>query len=482
MSKLSQTKLIRLLQTITETEWKTLEQWVASPWCNSNKNVGKLLQKLKKYHPEFSARDLTKEKLFHRILPNGKFSDRRMNNILSETYLLTERFLIFQRLAEQQDIQRALLQDELQLRQLEDWYVKLSEKEINRLEDLQVKNWEDHVALYRTYRSRYQHPNQEIRMQPGSPSIINMERQLDLMYGLEKAAIINEKISRNRVFRGENHEVEADIRKWKVMTEHIKHPALDLYCLRFDYTDDNRWTQYHKIRQQLVDCFSQLNEKEQKVHLLSLINDTISFIKSGKLALSELLPMYQLGLENGVLLDQGKITESTYTTVVVLSNSKGDFDYTYSFIDRYTPKLEEKVQPDCLHWAQAHTAYWQQELELCLDILQEYNFQKFYFQLLGRMLHTQAYFDLYLKDDSYQLFLFNYLDAFEKWLNREKVWSKKNKISFLRFVQKCRTLAKCYGDIIFQVDKVSTLLEDTSNIQALDWLKRKQREVLERRI
>lgn len=481
MSKLSQTKLIRLLQTITETEWKALEQWMASPWCNSNKTLVRLLSKLKKYHPDFKARSLTKEKLFLQILPHGKFSDRRMNNILSEAYLLTERFLVFQRLAGQQDLQRELLREELQIRQLEDWYVKLTEKESRRLEDRPVKSWEDYLALYQTYRSRYHHPNQELRMQPGSPSIINMEQQLDLLYCLEKATIINEKISRSRMFRGEKHEVEADIRKWKVITEGLKHPALELYRLRFDYTDHNRWPQYNKLREKVWDFFPKLNAKEQKVHLLSLINDTITFIKSGQLVLTELLPMYQLGLETGVLLDGGKITESTYTTVVVLSNSKADFAYTLQFIEEYTSKLEEKVRPDCWHWARAHTAYWQQKLELCLDILQEYNFQKFHFQLLGRMLHTQAYVDLYLRDDSYQLFLFNYLDAFEKWLHREKVWSRKNKISFLRFVQKCRALAKWYGEIDFPVDKVKDLLTDTTNIQAFDWLKRKQKEILEKR-
>lgn len=88
------------------------------------------------------------------------------------------------------------------------------------------------------------------------------------------------------------------------------------------------------------------------------------------------------------------------------------------------------------------------------------------------------YFDLYLKDDSYQAYLFSFFDAFEKWLGREKVWSGSARTSFLRFVQKCRQLARYYGDADFKPDKVKKLLDDERNVQALNWLNQKKEEIL----
>lgn len=478
MSRLWSTKFIRLLKTFDPEEIKAFEGWLRSPWSNTNKNLIRLLVKLKKYYPEFTDRKLSKEKLFHQVLPDGKFSDRRMNNLLSEGYLAAERFLIFQRFSQNDQLQQSLLIGEMQARDLNDWFVKLSEGEIDRLEALQIMEWEDHLNLYQLYRTVYQHPDLESRMQPGSSSIISMEQQLDLVYLLEKAAIINEKISRSRVLKGENHEVQAAIKKWELVTEGIQHPALELYKLRFAYTETDRWAQYQHLRKRVMDQLKMLNEKEQKIHLISLINDSMGFVKSGELDITALLPIYQLGLETGVLLNQGKISRATYTVVVIMSNTKGDFAYTRNFIDQFTGMLNDKIREDCYHWAKAHTAYWEQDLETSLNILQQYDFKTVFFQLFGRILITQVYFDLYLQDDSYQFLLFNHLDTFEKWLNRERLWSKQNKVSFLRFVQKCRALVKYYGAINFQPEQVEKLLENESNIQALNWLNQKKEAVL----
>lgn len=478
MSRLLSTKFIRLLKTFDPEEIKAFEGWLRSPWCNTNKNLIRLLGKLKKYYPEFSDRKLSKEKLFHQVLPDGKFSDRSMNNLLSEGYLAAERFLIFQRFSKNDQLQQSLLIGEMQARDLNDWFFKLSDGEIGRLEAKGIMDWEDHLDLYQLYRTVYHHPDLDTRMQPGSSSITSMEQQLDLVYLLEKAAIINEKISRSRVLKGEKHEVRAAIKKWELVTEGIFHPAIELYKLRFAYTETNRWTQYQHLRKQVMDQLKMINEKEQKIHLISLINDSMHFVKTGDLDITALLPVYQLGLETGVLLNQGKISRSTYTMVVIMSNTKGDFDYTRDFINQFTGKLNDKIREDCYHWAKAHTAYWAQDLETSLNILQLYVFKAVFFQLFGRILLTQVYFDLYLQDDSYQFLLFNHLDTFEKWLNREQLWSKQNKVSFLRFVQKCRALVKYHGAIDFKPEQVETLLENESNIQALNWLKQKKEAVL----
>ena len=82
MSSVFSSKFVRLLKTFTSEELKSFEMWLQSPWCNSNKNLIRLFQVLKKYYPDFGNEKLSKEKLFKKVLPNGKFSDRRMNNFL----------------------------------------------------------------------------------------------------------------------------------------------------------------------------------------------------------------------------------------------------------------------------------------------------------------------------------------------------------------------------------------------------------------
>ena len=97
MSAIFTSKFVKIIKTLSEDELKSFELWLKSPWCNSNKNLIRLLEKLRKYYPAFEGKNLSKEKLFQQVLPHGKYSDRRMNNLLSEGYLAAEQSNRFER-------------------------------------------------------------------------------------------------------------------------------------------------------------------------------------------------------------------------------------------------------------------------------------------------------------------------------------------------------------------------------------------------
>lgn len=485
MKTIFSSKFIKILKTFSKEEMKSFEVWLNSPWCNSNKNLIRLLEKIKKYYPEFdnlptgqAGNKLTKERLFKQILPNGKFSDRRMNNILSEAYLAAERFIIFQNLSNDQNLQKDLLSKEQQSRHLEDWFFKDINKEIARLEEKEIKDWEDHLELLQLNRRMYHHPNANPRMQPGGQTIVKMGEQLDLVYLLEKAAIINEKIFRNRILKNENHEVSDELKKWRVASKGLKHPAIEFYKMRFDYTEEDMLEQYFKLRGEFLKRYKELNLKEQKMHLISLLNDTSILRNKSLLDITDSLPLYKLGLETGIILNHGKITQTTFVTIVSASNAKKDFDFTKVVIEKYSYKLENEIQKDGRNWALAHIANRQEDYQKSLSILLNSDFKVHYFRIASKILTTQVYFDLYLKDDSYKFYLFNYFDSFEKWLQREKTRSKMNIKSYLRFVQLTRALAKFYDDTNFNYTKINKVFEEPLNSQGANWLRQKKEKIL----
>ena len=471
-------KYFEILKTLSESELKSLDSWLNSSWCNSNKNLITLLDKVKKYYPDFNNDRLTKERLFKQVLPKGKYSDRRMNNLLSEGYQATEKFIIFQKLSQDKKLQKDLLSQEFQGRHLEDWFFRDIQKEITRLEEKEVKDWEDHLDLLRLSRRMYHHPNQNPRMQSGGETIVKMGEQLDLVYLLEKAAIINEKIVRNRIVKAENHEIEAELEKWRCACKNIQHPALIFYKMRFAYTEENRAEQYFKIKKAFLEQYETLNLKEQKIHLINLLNDTALLVKRSKIAITELFPLYKLGLETEIILHQGTLTRSNYSSIVVVSNTKHEFSFTQKFIKEYTCKLEENIREEAREWANAHTAYYQENYDECLNILVKYNPKDIIFQRIGKFLTIQVYFDLYLTDASYQEYTLSYLDAVEKWIRREKLISDKIKKSYISFIQVCRVLIKTVGDVDMNRKKIASLLDKEDNIQGLEWLNRKISHVL----
>ena len=478
MSAVFSSKFVKILKTFSGAELRSFENWLRSPWCNSNKNLPRLLEKMRKYHPDFTEGKITKEKLFRQVLPQGKFSDRRMNNLLSEGYMAAERFLAFERFSRSTEMQSLLLLQEFEDRQTDEWFFRSTKKEIERAEENPVKNWEDHARLFLMHRGLYHHPNLSSRLQPENNTIDRMQEELTLAYLLEAASIINEMIFRNRLLNAVRHDVSKMLRVWQIMSEGVEHPAIDLYKMRFAYTDEQMLDQFLALRSAFADRFESLNLREQKIHLLSLLNDSAYLCNQSRLDITERLPLYQLGLKTGLLFHRGKLTYNTYIMIVTISNTKGSFEFTEQFIQNHTKDLDPKVQEDCATWARAHVAYRQNRFAECLTMLQSREFKLFHFQLVSRFLTTQAYFDLFLRDDSYQFYLFNYFDSFEKWLLREKVWSAFNKKTFLRFIQNCRALAKCYADVNFQPEKLEQLLDKENAIQGFNWLQQKRAEII----
>ncbi len=471
-------KFFQIIRTFSSAELKSFELWLKSPWANSNKNLIRLLEKVQKHHPDFDYSKLTKTKLFQQILPNGKYSDRRMNNLLSEGFLAAEKFLIFNNLAHNQNLKKDLLTQEYQNRHLENWFFRDINKEVARLEEKEVKDWEDHLDLLRLNRRIYHHPNQNPRMQPGGQTIVKMGEQLDLVYLLEKAAIINEKIFRNRILKNENHEVEEELKVWMKVSEGIEHLAVELYKMRFGHREETMLEQYFELREVFLERYGELNEKEQKVHLYSLINDTVLLIRKKQIDIPETLPIYKLGVKTKILIDKGKLPHNFYVAIISASNYKGDFNYSEKFIKFHSSKLDKQFQLDGSKWAKANTKYYQGNYEECLNILLNHNPKEIYFKLISKLLNVQVYFDLYLSDNSYQFYLFNYLDSFEKWIIREKFRSESSKKSYLRFVQVSRVLAKYHSQAIFPLNKVKKLLENENNIQAPTWIKRQIKKII----
>ena len=461
-------------------ELKDFIRWLKSPWCNSNKNLPRLVEQLLKLHPDYDSRKLTKEKLFLQILPNGKYSDRRMNNLMSEGYLAGERFIVFQNLEKDIQLQSNLLSQEFEKRRLDLWFYKTADEFIHELEEKTIKEWEDHLELAKMYRRIYHYPNQDPRTQTRKQTITRISDELDWVYVLEKAAIINEKIFRNRILQNENHDIELELKKWETAYQTLQHPALEMYKKRFEYVESEMQSQFFDLCAYFFEHFEKISFREQQSQLFSLLNDAFYLRRKRELQLSDIFPIYKFGFKNDLFLLDGIITRVTYTTAIVISNSLEDFDYSMHIIKHYSQHLSGEIRNDAINWAHAHTYSKKEQFEECLETLLSHDFRIIYFQRIIRVLTLQTYFELYLNTpDSYLEYLLSYCSAFEKWIQREKRLSKLLKASYFKFIQKCRAMVKIHSAVEFSEKDLKELLQHTNNIEAIDWLLSKQQQILQ---
>lgn len=90
-------KITVFLALLSIDEMKKLGLFVRSPYFNRLNNVTKLYDVLKKFHPSFDSRLLTKEYVFGKIFPGEKFDDARVRTLSSYLFSLAKKFLALER-------------------------------------------------------------------------------------------------------------------------------------------------------------------------------------------------------------------------------------------------------------------------------------------------------------------------------------------------------------------------------------------------
>lgn len=92
-------KLVKLLKTISKDEFKELEKFTASPYFTSGRDCTPLLRALKACYPEFTGERVLKASVYNRMYPDKPYGDKRSESLLStlssELYKLTLEFLTY---------------------------------------------------------------------------------------------------------------------------------------------------------------------------------------------------------------------------------------------------------------------------------------------------------------------------------------------------------------------------------------------------
>ena len=481
MKALNSSKFIEILKEFNDLDRKSFAKWLISPWCNSTRKLVRLLEILKKYEPNYDNPKLTRERLSKLLRPGKAFDPRWVDNLFWEANQQAEDFLSFQTFRNNQSIRQYFLAMGLEERRMKKRFLKISESAIEQLEEKEIKDWEDYLQLFKLQRQVYDSPIYKERMNAENPIISKMDENLQIVYLLEKATLILEKDSRNSVLKDSNFDIEKDLEVWKMGAKNIKLYAFDLYRKKLEPSEESILNQYYSVRDDFLQNYKKLNKKDQKTHLSVLLNDAMKLRKHRLIDLSETMQLYKLGLSEDILTDGKFLDRAHFVSIISVSNLLKDYEFTLGFIEKYVDYLLKEERADGRQYSLAHLANKQGDFKKSLEILLDREFDIHYFRIAGKILTMQSRFELFLEDTSQEDLLMSFSVSFEQWMRREKIRSKSNKESVIKFIQQCRVLVKLYTDIEFNESAAAHFLEGETNIQPLNWLLAKRDEIVRRR-
>lgn len=421
------------MSTLDEEELKGLLPFLKSPFFNSNPSIVKLYRLLRKYHPDFSSRQLNKEFIFKKIFPERAFDYNKLHNLFSDFTRLLEKYLSVLELQKNKIEERKML---IQSYMDRDGAYHLFEKEIHRL-DQYIEQ-----LLFRD--ERYFYEKEWLNLcQYGHQGNTKRKAADDTF---EKAHFyFNEyiKVKKVKMKCAENERNKTMNMPHENKINAVENPVLELYCnleLLQNNSDDIGLVE--KISKDFIAKIHHLRLTDRNNMIKILQNYCARKINRGVVEMGPIsLELYQVGLMSECLLINDKMTEATFQNIISTAIFCNQLDWAKSFMDDYKNKMNEEHREDTLAIGMAQWHFSKREYQECIQVMQR-NFKESQNQFKAKSILVRTWFELFCLDKSYFEILILQLEAFEKFTRRNKSIHARLAEAYLHFISLVRKIAQ----------------------------------------
>jgi hypothetical protein len=233
---------------------------------------------------------------------------------------------------------------------------------------------------------------------------------------------------------------------------------------------------YMHTKNLFVESIEMIRPSEQKFVIKFLLGFAIRQVRVDPKYLREIFNLYKIAHENNLLVINGILTNATFINIVTTASRIGEFDWAELFVDKNQEKIESKTKNEIIALGRGFIAFYKWEFSNVIDLLSNLDFKDILYQLLAKSLSLQAYFELFLKNESYFAFIKTYSQAFEKYLSRNPEIGKKKLNSYISFIRFVKSLAGIiYHKELTEERRLMLLkeLERKKEIVERNWLKSK---------
>ncbi|MEL7248016.1 MAG: hypothetical protein AAFO03_06345 [Bacteroidota bacterium] len=172
-------------------------------------------------------------------------------------------------------------------------------------------------------------------------------------------------------------------------------PMLQLYTLALSLYNPQPDEESFQAFTQTFDQQAHIFPAPEARDLLLLgINYGIRRINAGQEQyLRACLTLFQRGLSNELLLEQGRLNALTYNNIAGIAIRLGELNWAIGFLDTYRPKLDARSREAVYSLNRARIAYTQQDYKTALQSLSTINDRDLIHQMSARILQLKIYVD-----------------------------------------------------------------------------------------
>ena len=394
---MEQSKLIKHIKALTPKDREKLREFVHSPYFNQHQKTQELLQILLDRMEDIA--EYSKEKIFELLFPNERYDEQRLHNLMSSLKKLFQRFIGFEQL-EQNPLLEELLTVEGANRRNQFELLTNRAKQLEK--HLQAQPFRDekyHYVQYRLNNILGYYEGQYVDRSKSATTFQRMLNYLDRYFILEKLRHACHLTAHALIFNTQYDFLFLDhiLAYLQAHPEQFEEdPSITLYhTTLFSLREEQNPAHYLALKNLLSHQLKSLPPLEQQDLFSFSYNYCIRKINSGNSEYqTELFNLYKQGLENGLLVVSGHISEWDYKNIATLGCKLKEFEWTERFLQDFHDKLPLHRRENVYNYNLAYLYYNKKMYNQVLSTLLQVQFTDVKYHLATTFLLLRTYFAL----------------------------------------------------------------------------------------
>lgn len=424
------TKLVRLIKSLTPPEIREFKDFVNSPVFNKNKKVIALYDYLKEFYPEFTSNKLTQEAAFKKVFPDEKYDYYKIKNIISDLLMLGKEYLTFLSYRDHSEKNGKFLLEQLRERSLDNIFEQTLKVYSKKLNETKIK---DENFILKNLELTEEELSFRIPKDPNS-RLDFFQKELD--YFLTYSVIRLLKFYNIMLHENQQHKNEFKMNMFREVLEYLKknsnedNPTLLIYFNIILLETEINEKYFFELKKLKNKYFDELNAGDRYMIFLHMAS-YCAYVYNVEGRTDFMREHFLLSKENydrGTIV-LGKILYPDFLNHVKIALRVNEFEWAEIYISEFNHLLTEE-KDSTLNFCYGIINYKKGNLDKALDLLTKANFPNFLIKIQVKTLLLQIYFEKQLFEQAISM-----IDNFRHYISREKLMVEEYKKSFFDFLR-----------------------------------------------
>lgn len=410
---LGSTQLVQHLKLLQSEEMSAVKNFVKSQATKRQKPLLPFLEQLLLFFPDFNITDEDEKKIIRKLVPGVRYdkAQRKIGRWSKQLLPILKRYLLQVYLDRNTTVEKDLLRTiYLEKGQMPLYQYALKQQ---LAEHHKNKDWIKYHEL--EYRAAAEQLSSSLidGYEYQKPSLEETAKYLELFFSWQRIQLELDELNRTHIYNQEEAiKKYFAAHSWETLKDHYEDiPAtLTAYqMVRSALSDNNQDQQAIQATiNYLTQHIQQLGKQDAGLLIRQLLNICNRQLKNGNLIyLEKTLQLYQLGLEQGVFMENNKLPVRLFMNIATIGDAAGAYDWVEAFLTEYEDQLDSQYQTvgQDLAWAghYFHQGSTQGNVNILLEAAEKLPAQHqlpVWFSLRRYSLDIRIQLEVFLHDDS----------------------------------------------------------------------------------